>query len=200
MAQTTKPKPAPLAAPDTAPLKQKYLNDYKKELQKELGLKNIHEVPALEKIIVSVGLGKAKDDKRAIEMAENTLLKVTGQKPKETFARQSIASFKLREGQKIGLMVTLRDKRMYEFLDRLVNLVLPRLRDFHGVSLKSFDGQGNYSVGLSEQSIFPELSFEETAVAHGMQVTFVTTTESPEHARALLAKFGMPFEKEEGAK
>lgn len=193
MANTTT-KPAKHVS--TAPLKQKYYEAYRSELKKELNLENIHKVPVLEKIVVSVGLGRAKDDKRVIEAAENTLLKVTGQKPRETFARQSIASFKLREGNKIGLAVTLRNQRMYEFLDRLINLVLPRLRDFHGVGLKSFDGQGNYSIGLQEQSIFPELSFEETAVAHGMQVTFVTNTDSADHAKALLEKFGMPFEKE----
>lgn len=180
----------------TAPMKQKYLQVYRAELKSELGVDNINEVPALEKIVVSVGLGRSKEDKRVMEAAENTLLKITGQKPKETFARQSIASFKLREGQKIGLMVTLRDKRMYEFLDRLINLVLPRLRDFHGVSLKSFDNQGNYSIGLQEQSIFPELSFEETAAAHGMQVILATSSKNPDHAKALLSKFGMPFEKD----
>lgn len=191
-----KTKSKPTATSSTAPLKQKYLQSYRAELKSELGLGNINEVPVLEKVVVSIGLGRSKDDKRVLEAAENTLLKITGQKPKETFARQSIASFKLREGQKIGLMVTLRDKRMYEFLDRLINLVLPRLRDFHGVSLKSFDRQGNYSIGLQEQSIFPELSFEETAAAHGMQVILVTNTQNPAHAQALLSKFGMPFEKE----
>lgn len=194
MANTTT-KPA--KSTPTAPLKQKYYDAYRKELKEELKLKNIYEVPVLEKIVVSVGLGRSKDDKRLIEAAENTLLKVTGQKPKETFARQSIASFKLRQGNKIGLAVTLRNQRMYEFLDRLINLVLPRLRDFHGVSLKSFDGQGNYSIGLQEQSIFPELSFEETAASHGMQVTLVTNTDNADHAKALLEKLGMPFRKKE---
>lgn len=177
-------------------LKADYRSKHLADLKKELELKNVHEVPALEKIVVNVGLGRSKDDKKAFEVAQNTLTKVTGQRPIDTFARMSIASFKLREGNKVGMKVTLRGDRMYEFLDRLINIVLPRLRDFHGVSAKAFDGQGNYSIGLTEQSIFPELSFEETTTAHGMQIVIVTTTNNPEHARALLTKFGMPFEKE----
>lgn len=181
----------------TAPrLKTEYFTKYRSELKDELGLKNIHQVPELEKLVVNVGLGKAKDDKAMFEAASNTLLKITGQKPQETYSRMSIASFKLREGSRIGLKVTLRGARMYEFLDRLTNIVLPRLRDFHGLSLKAFDKQGNYSVGLVEQSIFPELSFEETAKAHGMQVVIVTNSNNPEHCRALLTKLGIPFEKE----
>jgi large subunit ribosomal protein L5 len=191
--KTTKPKSP---TNPTAPLKQKFYETYRKELKDELGVKNINEVPVLEKIVINIGLGRAKDDKKMFEVAENTLLKVTGQKPLPTFAKMSIASFKLREGNKIGLKVTLRDVRMYEFLDRLINLVLPRLRDFHGVNLKAFDKQGNYSIGLREQSIFPELSFEETSTPHGMQVVLVTSTENVEHSKALLTKFGMPFQKE----
>ena len=152
----------------------------------------------LEKIVLNIGLGKAKDDKSMFEAATNTLTKITGQKPIETYAKVSIATFKLREGNKIGLKVTLRGERMYEFMDRLINIVLPRLRDFHGVKTGAFDKQGNYSIGIAEQSIFPELSFEETSKAHGMQIVFVTKCEEKEHAKALLAKFGMPFEK--GAK
>lgn len=178
------------------PLKKAYKESYCKDLQKELALKNIHDVPQLEKIIVAVGLGKQKDDKRMFEVAENTLTKITGQKPINTYAKMSIASFKLREGNKIGMKVTLRGDYMYEFLDRLVNLVLPRLRDFHGVSVKSFDSQGNYSIGLNDQSIFPELSFEETSQPHGMQITLVVNSKDKNHSKALLEKFGMPFEKE----
>ena len=177
-------------------LKKLYNDKIAQELKKELNLDNIHQVPRLEKIVINIGMGRAKDDKRAFEAANNTLLRVTGQKPQETHARMSIASFKLREGNRVGLKVTLRDERMYEFLDRLINIVLPRLRDFHGLSLKSFDKQGNYSIGLSEQSIFPELSFEETAIAHGMQVIIVTDSHDVEHNKALLTKLGMPFEKE----
>ena len=150
----------------------------------------------LEKIVVSAGIGKAKDEKRLIEVASNTIAKVTGQKPVQTAARKSIATFKLREGNIVGLKVTLRGDRMYEFADRLINIVLPRLRDFHGVSAKSFDKQGSYSIGLTDQSVFPELSFEETSTAHGLQVTFIIRAKNAEHARALLTKFGLPFEKE----
>ncbi len=179
----------------SARLKQLYNEQYAPELMKELKLVNANQVPRLEKIVVNIGLGRAKDDKRMFEVAGNTLQKITGQKPLETFARMSIASFKLREGNKVGLKVTLRGERMYEFLDRLVNLVLPRLRDFHGVNLKAFDKQGNYSIGINEQSIFPELTFEETTLAHGMQVNIITTGSDTEQSRALLTKFGMPFEK-----
>jgi large subunit ribosomal protein L5 len=179
----------------TPPLKKDYDQRIRRELLKELGLKNIHQVPRLEKIVVNVGLGRAKDDKKLIEVASNTLAKVTGQHPVPTIAKQSIASFKLREGNRIGVKVTLRDIRMYEFADRVINLVLPRQRDFHGVKAKAFDRQGNYAIGFTDQSVFPELSFEDTTTAHGMQIIFVTNTKSPEHARALLEKFGVPFEK-----
>lgn len=181
-----------------ARLKVQFRETILKDLQKELKLANIHQVPKLEKIVVNIGLGRAKDDKKVLEAAANTLRKITGQQPIQTIAKQSIASFKLREGNVIGLKVTLRDQRMYEFMDRLVNVVLPRLRDFHGVSLKAFDKQGNYSLGFTEQSAFPELSFEETTTVHGLQVVFVTTGKDPEQARALLAKFGLPFEKLQG--
>ena len=153
------------------------------------------EVDRSEKITINVGLGRAKDDKKLIEIAANTLKKITGQQPVETVAKLSIASFKLREGNKIGLKVTLRGDRMYEFMDRLVNIVLPRLRDFHGVSAKAFDQQGNYALGLTEQSVFPELTFEETTTPHGLQIIFTIKSQEPAHARALLTKFGMPFEK-----
>ncbi len=178
-----------------ARLKTQYKETYAKDLQKELNLANINQVPKLEKIVVNVGLGRAKDDKKIIEAATNTLKKITGQVPIQTIAKQSIASFKLREGNVIGLKVTLRDQRMYEFMDRVINVVLPRLRDFHGVKAKAFDKQGNYALGFEEQSAFPELSFEETTTVHGLQIIFVTTAKDPEQARALLTKFGMPFEK-----
>lgn len=167
-----------------------------KDLQKALNLPNTNQVPKLEKIVINVGLGKAKDDKRLIEVASNTLRKITGQQPVHTIAKQSIASFKLREGSAIGVKVTLRGARMYEFADRFINLVLPRLRDFHGVSPKAFDKAGNYSVGLTDQSVFPELSYEDTATPHGLQIIFNVRAEKPEHARALLEAFGLPFEKE----
>lgn len=191
MATTTKP-----VAVKQPRLRTEYNSVIAPELQKELNLTNPHQIPRLEKIIINVGLGKAKDDKRLMEVATNTLRKITGQEPIETTARMSIASFKLREGNKIGLKVTLRGDRMYEFLDRLITVVLPRLRDFHGVSAKAFDKQGNYSLGMNDQSVFPELSFEETTTTHGLQAVMVIRCEEQPHARALLEKFGMPFEKE----
>ncbi|HLA49303.1 MAG TPA: 50S ribosomal protein L5 [Candidatus Saccharimonadales bacterium] len=182
----------------TPRLKRLYVTEVTRQLKDELKLANIHDVPRLEKIVINVGLGRAKDDKRLLEVAENTLMKITGQKPVRTVAKQSIASFKLREGSKIGLKVTLRDARMYEYADRFINLVLPRLRDFHGLSAKAFDKQGNYSIGLSDQSVFAELSYEDTATPHGLQVVFAIKSKSPQHARALLEKFGVPFEREGG--
>jgi large subunit ribosomal protein L5 len=179
-----------------ARLRTAYNTVWAKELRQELGLKNAHQVPELQKIVVNVGLGRAKDDKKAMEVATNTLRKITGQQPVETVAKKSIAGFKLREGNKIGLKVTLRGERMYEFADRLITVVLPRLRDFHGVSNRAFDGQGNYSIGLTDQSVFPELTFEETTTAHGLQVVFVIQCQEQVHAKALLQKLGMPFEKE----
>lgn len=181
----------------TARLKLQYRNELAGQLKGELKLKNINQVPQLEKIVLNVGLGKSKEDKKAMEAAANTVRKITGQNPVETTAKQSIASFKLREGQKVGLKVTLRGERMYEFADRFINIVLPRLRDFHGMSAKAFDKQGNYSVGLTDQSVFAELTFEDTATPHGVQVVFVIKNGSPEGSRALLEKLGMPFEKEE---
>ena len=156
-------------AVSTAPrLKALYDTTYRGELQAELGLKNVHQVPKLEKIVVSVGTGKAKDDKRNLETVKNTLTKVTGQAPVERMAKKSIAGFKIRKnmGAPIGVSVTLRGARMYEFLDRFVNVSLPRVRDFHGVKAKAFDKGGNYNLGVIEQSIFPELSFEETQHLH----------------------------------
>lgn len=189
-------KTAAKAAPTTTHLKSDYQTKFVAELQKELGLENVMQVPKLEKIVLNVGLGKSKEDKKMIETAMNTLTKITGQKPVETYAKNSIAGFKLREGQKIGLKVTLRGDYMYEFMDRLINIVMPRLRDFHGVSAKAFDKSGNYSLGLVDQSVFPELTFDETTTSHGMQAVFVVKCQEPAHSRALLEKFGMPFEKE----
>lgn len=189
-------KPAKAAAPYHARLRTEYNTKIVKDLQKELKLANVHQVPRLEKIVVNVGLGRAKDDKKIIETAENTLIKITGQKPVKTYAKKSIAGFKLREGNMIGLKVTLRGDLMYEFADRVINIVLPRLRDFHGVPNKSFDKSGNFSYGFVDQSVFPELTFDETTTTHGMQVVFVIKNHEPAHAKALLEKLGMPFEKE----
>lgn len=184
----------------TAPrLKALYLDTYAKELQAELGLENINQVPKLDKIVVSVGTGKSKDDKRHLEVVKNTLTKITGQAPVEKLAKKSIAGFKIRAGMgaPVGVMVTLRGARMYEFLDRLVNVSLPRVRDFHGVGVK-FDKGGNYNLGITDQSIFPELTFEETQVVHGLQVTIAIKGGTAENSRALLEKFGVPFEKKGG--
>ena len=191
---------AKAATTSTAPrLKALYKETYAKELQAELGLSNINEVPKLEKIIISVGIGKNKDDKHHYEVVRNTVTKVTGQSPIDRMAKKSIAGFKIRAGMnRVGLSVTLRDSRMYEFLDRLVNVGLPRVRDFHGVGAKAFDKGGNYNLGITDQSIFPELSFEETQHIHGLQVTFVMKNGNKVASRALLEKFGMPFEKEGG--
>jgi large subunit ribosomal protein L5 len=198
MATETAKKAAPKAKATVYKprLQSLYTEKLVKELMKELELKNIHQVPKIEKVIVNAGLGKAKDDKKVLEIANNTVRKITGQNPVDTIAKKSIATFKLREGNKVGLKVTLRGGRMYEFLDRVINIVLPRLRDFHGVSNKAFDRQGNYSLGFTDQSVFPELTFEETANPHGMQVVIVIKALEPSHAKALLEKLGMPFEKE----
>lgn len=192
----TAPKKASKPAVAGARLRVDYNTRIAAELMKELGLKNAHQIPKLDKIVVNVGLGRAKDDKKVIEAATNTLRKITGQHPVETYAKKSIAGFKLREGNMIGLKLTLRGEHMYEFMDRIINIVLPRLRDFHGVSNKAFDKQGNYSLGLTDQSVFPELSFDETTTTHGMQMIFVINAHEQSHAKALLQKFGMPFEKE----
>lgn len=190
------------AATTTTPrLKAFYKDTFVKELQAELKLGNVHQVPKLEKIVVSVGIGKNKDDKKYYEVVKNTLNKITGQAPVDRMAKKSIAGFKIRAGMnRVGINVTLRGARMYEFLDRFTNVVLPRVRDFHGVPVKAFDTSGNYNYGVVEQSIFPELSFEETQVLHGLQVTFAIKNEAPAHSRALLEKFGIPFEKQGGAK
>lgn len=186
-------KTVSLAAPR---LKQLYNERLVAELQKELELKNINQAPKLEKIVISSGLGKHKDDKRYHEVVANTLRKITGQEPVDRMARKSIAGFKIRAGMnRVGISVSLRGARMYEFMDRLINIALPRVRDFHGVGAKGFDKSGNYSLGITDQSIFAELNFEDTQLIHGLQVTFVFRTHEPAHTRALLEKFGMPFEK-----
>jgi Ribosomal protein L5 len=178
-------------------LKKLYGDKIVSELQKELNIKNVNDVPKLTKIIVASGTGRNKDDKKHQEVVVNTLTKITGQHPVSLIAKKSIAGFKIRAGMgaPLGHMVTLRGDMMYEFLDRLINVAMPRIRDFHGVGNKSFDGQGNYSFGIDEQSIFPELTFEDTAVLHGLQVTIVIKNDSKEHSKALLEKFGIPFAK-----
>jgi large subunit ribosomal protein L5 len=177
-------------------LKALYQDSFVADLKKDLKLTNVHQVPKLEKIVISVGIGKNKDDKRFHELVSTTLRKVTGQQPVDRMAKKSIASFKIRAGMnRVGISVTLRGTRMYEFLDRFVNIALPRVRDFHGVGAKGFDRAGNYNLGIVEQSIFPELTFEDTQMLHGMQITFVMKSQGAVHSRALLEKFGVPFEK-----
>ena len=183
--------------PKTPRLKALYKDKIVKELQAELNLENVHQVPKFEKIVVSVGIGKNKDDKHFYEIVRNTLTRITGQSPVDRIAKKSIAIFKIRAGlNRVGISVTLRGARMYEFLDRFINVSLPRVRDFHGVSAKAFDKSGNFNFGIIEQSIFPELTFEETQILHGLQITFVISGGNSIHSRALLEKFGIPFEKQ----
>ena len=162
-------------------------------LMKELGLGNPNQVPRLEKIVVNMGLGEALANNKILESAVDQLAAITGQKPVITKARKSIANFKLRQGQSIGAAVTLRSERMYEFCDRLFNVALPRVRDFKGVSAKAFDGKGNYTLGIREQIIFPEINYDQIEKVKGLNVTFVTTAANDEHAMALLRHLGMPF-------
>ena len=177
-------------------LKAQFKKSIASDLKEKLGLKNIHQVPELEKIVINVGLGRSKDDKKMFELVRTTLRKITGQQPVEVIAKKSIASFKIRAGMNtIGMKVTLRGDKMYEFVDRLTNIVLPRVRDFHGVSKKAFDPKGNYSLGLTEQSVFPELTFEDVAQLHGLQINCVIKNSNPDASRALLDGFGVPFEK-----
>ncbi len=177
----------------TARLKEKYLKVVTPALVKEFGYKNPMSVPRLEKIVINVGLGEAIANSKVLDVAVNDLATISGQKPVITKAKKSIAAFKLREGMSIGSMVTLRGDRMYEFLDRFVNIALPRVRDFRGVSPKSFDGRGNYTIGLRDQLIFPEIDFGKIDKARGMNVCIVTTAKTDEEARSLLRHLGMPF-------
>ncbi len=176
-----------------ARLLERYKTEIAGRLAEKLGRKNRLSLPRLEKIVVNMGVGKARDDKTKIEQAAGQLAQITGQKPLITKAKQSVSGFRLREGMDIGCKVTLRGKRMYEFLDRLISIALPRIRDFRGVNLKSFDGHGNYSLGLAEQVVFPEIDPDKVTFAQGMDITFVTTAKSDDEARELLRQFGMPF-------
>lgn len=176
-----------------ARLRERYKEDIVPNLQRELGYKNVYQVPKLEKIVVNVGLGEAVSNGRALEAAVNDLTIITGQKPVVTRAKKSIATYKLRAGMPIGAMVTLRGPRMYEFLDRLVSVALPRIRDFRGVSPNSFDGRGNYTLGLREQLMFPEIDYDRIDKIRGLEVSFVTTAQTDDEGRRLLALLGMPF-------
>jgi large subunit ribosomal protein L5 len=174
-------------------LREKFHKDIAPALQKELELKNPMAVPRLHKIVVNMGVGEATQNAKILDPAVAELGQITGQKPVVTKAKKSIAAFKVREGMPIGAMVTLRGDRAYEFLDRLINVVLPRVRDFRGVSTKSFDGRGNYTLGLRDQLIFPEIDYAKVDKLKGMNVTIVTTAKNDNEARALLRSFGMPF-------
>lgn len=172
-----------------------YLDVVVPAIMKEKGYKNVNQVPKLDKIIVSRGLGDVKDNSQAFNKAVDELAQITGQKPVTTVAKKSIANFKVREGMKIGAKVTLRGEHMYEFLDKLISIALPRLRDFQGVSKKSFDGRGNYAMGLTEQLVFPEISYEKIDKIRGLDIVIVTSAKSDDEARLVLSKLGMPFKK-----
>ena len=176
-------------------LKEKYLNEIKDEMQKKFQYKNVMQIPKLDKIVINMGVGEAKENAKILDTAVKDLETITGQKAVVTRAKNSVANFKLREGQPIGCKVTLRGERMYEFLDRLVNLALPRVRDFRGVNPNAFDGRGNYALGIKEQIIFPEIEYDKVDKVRGMDIIFVTTANTDEEARELLTLFNMPFKK-----
>ena len=174
-------------------LQQRFKKEIIPELKQELGLKNVMEVPCLEKVVVNVGVGQAVSNPKSLEVAYEELATITGQRAVKTYARKSIAGFKLREGMPIGCMVTLRGQRMFAFLDRLINITLPRVRDFRGLSSKAFDGRGNYNLSLKEQIVFSEIDVDKVDSYHGMNITVVSTAEKDDEARTLLRRLGMPF-------
>ncbi|MGI9248876.1 MAG: 50S ribosomal protein L5 [Woeseiaceae bacterium] len=176
-------------------LQEKYQNELAGEIQKKLGLKNSMEVPKITKITLNMGVGEAVADKKIMENARSDMEKIAGQRPVTRVARKSVATFKIRDGMPIGCMVTLRRERMYEFLDRLVNIAIPRIRDFRGLSPKSFDKQGNYSMGVQEQIIFPEINYDEIDALRGMDITITTSARNAEEGKALLEAFNFPFKK-----
>ncbi|NLY56028.1 MAG: 50S ribosomal protein L5 [Firmicutes bacterium] len=174
-------------------LKEKYLNEIKPALMEKFNYRNPMEVPKVTKIVINMGIGEAKDDPKALEASVKQLAMITGQKPIVTKAKKSIAAFKIREGMNVGAKVTLRGDQMYYFLEKLINVSLPRIRDFRGVSDKSFDGRGNYSLGLKEQLIFPEIGFDDIDKVRGMDISIITTAKTDEESRELLRLMGMPF-------
>jgi large subunit ribosomal protein L5 len=176
-------------------LQEKYQNDLAGEIQQKLGLKNSMEVPRITKITLNMGVGEAVADKKVLENARGDMEKISGQRPVIRLSRKSVAGFKIRDGMPIGCKVTLRRERMYEFLDRLVNIAIPRIRDFRGLNPKSFDRQGNYSLGVSEQIIFPEINYDEIDAIRGMDITITTTARNAEEGKALLEAFIFPFKK-----
>ena len=176
-------------------LRDTYENEIRTEMIKKFGYKNVMQVPKLEKIVINMGVGEARDNAKILESAVKDLTEISGQKPVICKAKKSVANFKLREGMPIGCKVTLRGDRMYEFADRLINLALPRVRDFRGVSADAFDGRGNYALGIKEQIIFPEIEYDKVDKVRGMDIIFVTTARTDEESRELLRLFGMPFKK-----
>ena len=175
-------------------IKEKYLTEAVPALQQKFGYKNVMQIPRLEKIVINMGLGDCKDNAKALENAVNELTQIAGQKPQVTQAKKSIANFKVREGMNVGAKVTLRGERMEEFMDKLINIALPRVRDFRGVSTKAFDGRGNYALGIREQLLFPEIEYDKVEKIRGMEMIFVTTAQTDEEAQELLRLLGMPFE------
>jgi large subunit ribosomal protein L5 len=180
----------------TQALKERYKNEITPMLMKSLSYENIMEMPRISKIVVNIGVGEAIDNAKALDAAVSDITQITGQKPIITRARKSIANFKLREGRAIGVKVTLRGNRMWAFLDRLMNIALPRVRDFRGISPNSFDGRGNYTLGLREQLVFPEIDYDSIDKLRGLEVSIVTTAQTDEEARQLLENIGMPFRKD----
>lgn len=179
----------------TSRLKEKYQNEVVGKLTEQFGYENVHQVPKLTKIVINVGLGEAKDNQNLLNAAKDELALITGQRPIELKAKKSVANFKLREGQAIGTKVTLRREKMYDFLDKLISISLPRVRDFRGINPNSFDGRGNYSLGIKEQLIFPEIEYDDVDFLHGMDISIVTTAKTDEEAKAFLELMGMPFRK-----
>lgn len=178
-----------------ARFKDKYVNEVSKALMEKFSYKNVMEIPKLEKIVINMGLGDGKDNPKVIKMAVEELATIVGQAPVVTKAKKSVANFKVREGMSVGAKVTLRGERMYEFMDRFISIALPRVRDFRGVNPNAFDGRGNYTMGVKEQLIFPEINIDKVETVRGMDITFVTTANTDEEARELLKLMGMPFSK-----
>jgi large subunit ribosomal protein L5 len=179
----------------TKQLQAKYKEDVIPVLKEKFGYENIHQIPKLHKVVINMGVGDGSKNAKLMESAVNELTEIAGQKAVVTRAKKSIATYKIREGMPVGCMVTLRGERMYDFLQKLIGVVLPRIRDFRGISAKSFDGRGNYSLGLKEQGLFPEISYDDIDTVKGMDISIVTTAETDEEARELLAALGMPFKK-----
>ena len=178
-----------------ARIRDMYTSEIAPALMQQFGYKSVMQIPKLDKVVINVGVGDAKENSKAIDAVMKDIATITGQKPVPTYARKSVANFKLRQGMKIGVKVTLRGERMYEFMDRLFNFALPRVRDFKGIGKDSFDGRGNYSLGLKEQLIFPEIEYDKVEKIRGMNIAFVTTAHTDDEARELLSLMGAPFEK-----